>query len=200
MRRLVFAAILTARMIAGVESRNPEATLADVKRIYVDQLGGGCTSDQMRDMLISALQGSGLFAITENPERADAIVKGSSDDKVFTQDHITSDSIGVHTGQSSGTHNAVSVGTSSSSDHSVSAGVSENESSHIQERRHEAVAAIRLVNVAGDVLWSTTHQESGGAKFRGAMADVAEKIVRRLTEDIKKARTAELSREPVSGH
>src|SRR5215469_2501847 len=199
MRRPAIAAILTTQLLAGVESRNPEATLAEVKRIYVDQLGGGPTSDQMRDMLISALQGSGLFAITENPDRADAIVKGSSDDKVFTQDHITSDSIGVHTGQTSGTHNAVSVGTSSSSDHSISAGVSENESSHIQERRHEAVAAVRLVNVAGDVLWSTT-QESGGAKFRGAMADIADKIVRRLTEDIKKARAGEISREPVSGH
>jgi len=199
MRRPAIAAILTTQLLAGVESRNPEATLAEVKRIYVDQLGGGPTSDQMRDMLIAALQGSGLFAITENPDRADAIVKGSSDDKVFTQDHITSDSIGVHTGQSSGTHNAVSIGTSSSSEHNVSAGVSENESSHIQERRHEAVAAVRLVNVAGDVLWSTT-QESGGAKFRGAMADIADKIVRRLTEDIKKARAAEFSREPVSGH
>ncbi len=199
MRRLAFAALLTARLGAGVEPRNPEATLAEVKRIYVDQLGGGPTSDQMRDMLISALQGSGLFAITENPDRADAIVKGSSDDKVFTQDHITSDSIGVHAGQGSGSHNAVSIGTSSSSNHNISAGVSENESSHIQERRHEAVAAVRLVNVAGDVLWSTT-QESGGAKFRGAMADIADKIVRRLTEDIRKARAAELSREPASGH
>ncbi|HKD10140.1 MAG TPA: hypothetical protein VKB79_29800 [Bryobacteraceae bacterium] len=199
MRRPALIAILMARLLAGVESRNPEATLAEVKRIYVDQLGGGPTSDQMRDMLISALQGSGLFAITENPDRADAIVKGSSDDKVFTQDHITSDSIGVHAGQTSGTHNAVSIGTSSSSDHSVSAGVTENESSHIQERRHEAVAAVRLVNAAGDVLWSTT-QESGGAKFRGAMADIADKIVRRLTEDIKKARAGEISREPVSGH
>jgi hypothetical protein len=199
MKRLVFSAILTARFLAGVESRNPEATLAEVKRIYVDQLGGGATSDQMRDMLISALQSSGLFAVTENPDRADALVKGSSDDKVFTQDHITSDSIGVHAGQTSGTHNAVSIGTSSSSDHSVNAGVTENESSHIQERKHEAVAAIRLVNVAGEVLWSTT-QESAGAKFRGAMADIADKIVRRLAEDVKKARAAELSREPVSGH
>jgi hypothetical protein len=195
----VFAAILTARLLAGVESRNPEASLADVKRIYVDQLGGGPTSDQMRDMLISALQGSGLFAVTENPERADAIVKGSSDDRVFTQDHITSDSIGVHAGQGSGTHNAVSLGTSSSSNRNVSAGVSETESSHIQERKHEAVAAVRLVNAAGDVLWSTT-QESAGAKFRGAMADIADKIVRRLTDDVKKARAAELSHEPASGH
>ena len=33
-----------------------EAALADVKRIYVDQLGGGKTSDQFRDMLIAAIQ------------------------------------------------------------------------------------------------------------------------------------------------
>jgi hypothetical protein len=46
------------------------------------------------------------------------------------------------------------------------------------------------VNAAGDVLWSTT-QESSGAKFKGAMADVADKVVRRLTEETRKARAAE---------
>jgi hypothetical protein len=39
----------------------------------------------------------------------------------------------------------------------------------------------------GDVLWSTT-QESAGGKFRGAMADVADKIARQLAEDARKAR------------
>jgi hypothetical protein len=37
------------------------------------------------------------------------------------------------------------------------------------------------------VLWSTT-QESPGAKFRGAGADVAAKIARQLTLDVDRAR------------
>jgi hypothetical protein len=46
---------------------------------------------------------------------------------------------------------------------------------------------VRLVNKDGDVIWSTT-QESLGAKFHGASADVAEKITARLKEDFEKAR------------
>jgi len=55
------------------------------------------------------------------------------------------------------------------------------------ERRHEAFAAVRLVNRDGDVIWSTT-QESKGAKFRSAGADVAERVARQLQVDFEKAR------------
>jgi hypothetical protein len=43
-------------------------------------------------------------------------------------------------------------------------GAGESESSRSVERRHEANAAVRLVNKDGDVIWSTT-QESMGASF-----------------------------------
>jgi hypothetical protein len=66
-------------------------------------------------------------------------------------------------------------------------GVGESESSHSTERRHEASASVRLVNKEGDVIWSTT-EESTGAKFRGASADVADKITRSLKEDFVRAR------------
>ncbi len=75
-------------------------TWLTLQRIYVDQLGGGHTSDQMRDMIIAALQNSKLFAITENQDRADAVLRGSADDKVYTEDHQSSDSIGLHTNSS----------------------------------------------------------------------------------------------------
>ena len=52
-------------------------------------------------------------------------------------------------------------------------GVGENESARSEERKHEAVAAVRLVNKDGDVIWSTT-QESDGGKFRRASTDVAD--------------------------
>ena len=66
-------------------------------------------------------------------------------------------------------------------------GVGESESDHSSERRHEAVAAVRLVNKDGDVIWATT-QESLGAKFRGASTDVADKITAKLKEDFARAR------------
>jgi hypothetical protein len=66
-------------------------------------------------------------------------------------------------------------------------GAGENESSRIAERKHEASAAVRLVNKEGDVIWSTT-QESTGGKFRGASADVSDKITRQLVSDFERAK------------
>ena len=42
-----------------------------------------------------------------------------------------------------------------------------------------------MVSNDGDVLWSTT-QESKGAKYKGASADVAEKVVKQLLWDLEK--------------
>jgi hypothetical protein len=92
----------------------------------------------------------------------------------------------VHAGNGSGSSsNNYSSGTSTRK--SMTAGVTNNETSHIDERHHEASAALRMVNTDGDVIWSTT-QESGGGKFRGALADVADKITRQLASDVRKAR------------
>jgi hypothetical protein len=57
----------------------------------------------------------------------------------------------------------------------------------VKERKHEALATVRLVNKDGDVLWSTT-QESKGAKFHGASADVAEKIAKQLIAEYERVR------------
>jgi hypothetical protein len=183
------AGLFMAAVIAGnIEPVPAPPDLAHVKKIYVDQLGGGHTSDQMRDMIIAALQNSKLFAITENQERADAILRGSADDKVYTEDHQSSDSIGLHTNSSSseGAHTYINGSSASKAD---GIGITDSESERSKERKHETSASIRLVNTDGDVLWSTT-QESAGGKFRGAMADVADKISRQLVDDTKKARAA----------
>lgn len=46
--------------------------------------------------------------------------------------------------------------------------------------------AVRLVSADGDVIWTTT-QESRGAKYKGASADVADKIAKQLLHDLEKA-------------
>lgn len=155
--------------------------LRTVRRVYVDRLTGGETAAQMRDILISSMEGAKLFILTENQERADAVLRGAAEDLVFTEVYSSSDSINAHAN--------VGTGRTTSSSRSQYAGLSlgQSESDHSTDRRHEAVAAVRLVNKEGDVIWSTT-QESLGAKFRGASADVAEKITAKLKEDFEKAR------------
>jgi len=155
--------------------------LLAIRRVYVDRLTGGETAAQMRDILIGSMAGSQLFILTENAERADATLRGAAEDLVFNDLHISSDGVTAH----------ANIGTprTSAAQRSATAGVSmgENESDHSDERRHEAIAAVRLVNKDGDVIWSTT-QESLGAKFRGASADVADKITAKLKEDFERAR------------
>lgn len=193
--RLLLATLATAALFGGAapaaeDPPSPAAIeetglrqLRGVRRVFVDRITGGETAAQMREILISSLQATNSFILTENQERADAILRGGSEDLVFTDVHTSSDSLNAHANLSlrSGAYTKNSKGESSG------LGVGESESEHSAERRHEAIAAVRLVNKDGDVIWATT-QESTGAKFHGASADVAEKITAKLKEDFDKAR------------
>jgi hypothetical protein len=166
--------------IAAIEAGNLRQLLA-VHRIFVDRLTGGDTAAQMRDILISSLAASKLFVLTEKEERADAVLRGAAEDLVFTETHQSSDGINAHMNLST------RAGTGYySKGNAAGLGIGDNESDHSAERRHEALAAVRLVNKDGDVIWSTT-QESLGARFHGASADVAEKITSQLREDFDRA-------------
>ena len=178
---LFFAAIALSPAIEPSEADQ----LLCIKRVFVDKLDGDETALQMRDMIISALQQTHLFVITENQERADAFLRGSSEDLVFNESHSSSDGVNAHMQASNGS----SAYKGGSFNKSLGASLGESESSHSVERRHEASAAIRLVNKDGDVIWSTT-QESQGSKFRGSMADVADKVTRQLTDDFTAARAS----------
>ena len=69
----------------------------------------------MRDMIIAALQNSKLFLITDNQDRADATLRGSADDKIFTEEHNTSESIGLHANWGGGGSSSSSMGSGASS-------------------------------------------------------------------------------------
>jgi hypothetical protein len=155
------------------------AALTDVKRIYVAELTGGAQAAALRDLIIASLSATKLFVLTEKEDRADAILKGAADDHTFTDSFDSSEGINVH--QTAGKYGSGS-GASKTGGAYATVGVGENESHHIKERKHEAYAAVRLCNRDGDVLWSTT-QESLGAKFRGASADVAAKIAKQIALD-----------------
>lgn len=184
--RLIVTLALSAAAVFGQSAPAPiEETglrqLLSIRRVFVDRLTGGETAAQMRDILINSLEATKLFILTENQERADAILRGAAEDLVFTETHSSSESLNARMNAGTGRTNSTSRGGY------AGAGAGESESEHSAVRRHEAVAAVRLVNKDGDVIWSTT-QESLGAKFRGASADVAEKITARLKEDFDKAR------------
>jgi hypothetical protein len=184
----LFLAAIFALAAVGQEPASPAAIeetglrqLRTLRRVYVDRLTGGETAAQMRDILVTSLDGAKLFILTENPDRADATLRGAAEDLVFTEVHTSSDSLNAHTNFGSGRTTRSAGGAYGG------IGIGENESEHSAERRHEAIAAVRLVNKDGDVIWSTT-QESLGAKFRGASSDVAEKITAKLKEDFERAR------------
>jgi hypothetical protein len=176
--------VMCLLMTGALDEGAAENELASIRRVYVDKLNGGETAPQIRDLLIGALQASKLFVITENESRADAVLRGAAEDLVYTEKFSSNDGISARANAGVGR-----TGTSTNARGGRASGLalSENESRHIEERKHEAMASVRLVNKDGDVLWSTT-QESTGGKFRGASADVADKVAKQLAADVERAR------------
>ena len=158
--------------------------LSSVRRIYVGILTGGENALEIRDLLMTSLQNTGLFIITEDEDRADVILRGAAKDQVFNESHESSDNVNAHTqfgrggNSSSKASNALRYG---------GVTIGEREEHRSQERKHEAMLTVRLVNRAGDVIWSAT-AESGGGKFLGASADVADKIAKNLASDCRSAK------------
>lgn len=177
---------------ATVESET-QAKLARVRRIYVDSFGEDKDSREFQAMVINALAGSKRFIVTENKDKADAILKGSGLEKTSQEYHAlgegaaASTAAGGHQGTVSG---SVSGGTGtisgSSSGGFAARSVAAEDSVASTETVNDARLAVRLVSIDGDIVWSTT-QESRGAKYKGASADVAEKIVRQLLRDLDRA-------------
>lgn len=183
MRRLVAGLLICAAAARGQAAEDLSGELLGLKRVFIDKFGGGEGSAQLRDMVIASLQRARLFVVTENADRADAVLRGSGEDLAFTDVFQSGETVGARGNISGG------KGTSAKNrDYlALGSGVNESESTRIQERKHEAAVSVRLVNREGDVIWSTT-QESMGAKMRSASADVADKITRQLVQDYERAK------------
>lgn len=182
------AALFLALMLLAaypIEEKSPQdessGKLAKVRRIYVDILTGGDAALQIRDLLMTSLQRSKLFLVTEDEDKADATIKGAGSDEVFTDSFQSSEGLNAHTQIGGG------ATTKTSSARYAGMTIGENESHHSTERKHEAMATVRLVSKDGDVIWSAT-AESVGGKFLGASADVADKIAKRLMTDYTAAK------------
>src|SRR5258707_14594078 len=101
MGALFFALVMLANQdVPDVPDKSPEeesaGKLAKVRRIYVDILTGGDTALQIRDLLMTSLQKSKQFLITEDEEKADATLKGSGSDQIFTDSFQSSEGLNAH--------------------------------------------------------------------------------------------------------
>jgi curli biogenesis system outer membrane secretion channel CsgG len=157
------------------------SSLKEIKRVYVDVFGDDPVSAQIQAMVVTQLLQSGKFVVTENRQKADAFLKGAGVEKTSVESH--SYESGTAAGRSSGGYSGSIYGASGGFS---SAGAAINDASSSSETVNDARVSVRLVNQDGDVLWATT-QESKGAKYKGASADVADKVVKQLIRDIEKA-------------
>ena len=192
-----FALLLFAPFLEQTPEEQSAEQLSKVRRIYIAILTGGDAALQLRDLLMTSLHNSKQFVITEDEDKADAILKGAGDDDVFTDTFQSSEGINAHTQISAGSSEGLRNYSSSSSNRSGGLSIGENDSRRDEERKHEAIATVRLVSKDGDVIWSAT-AESLGAKFMGASADVADKIAKRLVTDYKAAKLQVASRTPAT--
>ena len=184
---LLFTVLLFAPYIEQTPQEEAAQHLSKVRRIYIAILTGGDAALQLRDLLMTSLHNSKQFIITEDEDKADAVLKGAGDDDVFTDTFQSSEGINAHTQISSGSSEGLRNYANSSSNRSGGLTIGENDSRRDEQRKHEAIATVRLVSKDGDVIWSAT-AESMGAKFMGASADVADKIAKRLVTDYKAAK------------
>lgn len=165
--------------------------LATVKRIYVESFGDDIISKEMQSMIVSSLVSTKRFVVTEDRNRADAVLKGvalektSQDVHAYGEGTVVGSAGGGHSSSISGSNGNIS---GSSSGGFVAHTMGINDSSLNTETINDARVAVRLVNSDGDVIWTTT-QESKGAKYKGASADVADMCVKQLLRDVSKNET-----------
>lgn len=170
--------------LALAQDLDSEKEIARIKRVHVDRFTPGDGSEQIRDLLIAALQRSKLFIVTENAERADAFLRGGGEDSIFNEEFQFREGLNARVGAGLGRGTGVR-----SSGANAQAAASDDESQRLSERRHEALATVRLVNKDGDVLWAIT-KESRGSKVKAATVDLVERIVEQLKLDLTSARAA----------
>jgi len=183
----VQAASTPAAMQTEGDSDNSTALLK-VKRIYVESFGDDIISKELQSMMVSSLTATKRFKVTENREKADAILKGVALEKTSQEIHAYGEGTSVGAAGGGG-HSEVS-GSGGSFSGSSSGGfmarhMGTSDSSLNTETINEARVAVRLVNPEGDVIWTST-QESKGAKYKGASADVADKCVKQLMHEVEK--------------
>lgn len=172
--------------------------LLGVRRIYVDSFGDDVISKEIQSMVVTALVKTKRFMVTENKEKADAILKGVALEKTSQEVHAYGEATTV--AGAAGGHSSQASGSGGSFQSSSGGGFSAHhlatdDSSLNTETINDARVAVRLVTPDGDVIWTST-QESKGAKYVGASTDVAEKCIKQLMREVEKLEAANGTAKP----
>jgi len=167
-----------------VQQAAPDVRLSKVRRICVERFGkeDDKTSEELWGDMTASLVSSKRFRVIDSTDNkdycsgtaADAILKGhlytTTSRELETSKDRSSTSVGLGTGH------AVGI-------------AGEGSSKTVQTERAEVIddarLSVRLV-IDGEVVWSTT-QESKGAKYKGPVQDVADKVVTQLLTDCEKS-------------
>jgi len=181
---------------AVAKADEPEQGLLQVRRIYVDSFGDDAMSKQIHDAIITGLSESKRFIVTENKERADAVLKGTGLEKTTQELHghqeatAVGTAAGSHSGSVSGSFvNGTGSVSGSSRGRFVAHSAAIEDANVSTETINDARVSVRLVDKDGDVIWATT-QESSNAKYKSATADVADKVVKQLLRSVAKMEKA----------
>src|SRR3954466_15394389 len=113
--------------------------LNQVQRIYVEPLTGTAAAQALRELIIASLNSTKLFVLTDNPERADATLKGAADDKAFEETFDSDTSLSGRSG--AGIYGLTGRSTRSSGGYGAESSA-QRESHRIKERKHEAYATV----------------------------------------------------------
>lgn len=175
--------MLAAILLLGLLPAMPQAPatppapsgMAAVKRIYVAPFGKSARAQAIQAMVISALVASRRFIVTENRDRADAVLQGTAIERTSKEVHAYGSSTSA-----GGLAGAANAATGRAAIAGAAAGI--GDSSLDTETDSHAVVSVRLVAKDGDILWSTT-QESDGGKYEGAGASAADACVKQLLQD-----------------
>jgi curli biogenesis system outer membrane secretion channel CsgG len=196
------AKVTEPQVIASQTAKDADdaSALVRVKRIYVESFGDDIISKELQSMIVSSLTATKRFKVTENREQADAILKGVALEKTSQEVHAYGEGTSVGTAGGGG-HSEISGsgGTFSGSSGGgfIARHMGTNDTSLNTETINEARVAVRLVNLDGDVIWTST-QESKGAKYKGASADVADRCIKQLVRDVEKLEDSNSSTAPTS--
>lgn len=155
--------------------------LLSIKRIYVEEFGDDKEAKILQSMVINALTQTKRFIVTENKGKADATLKGTALEKRSQELHSTASGTSV-----SSILGGFSADRRTAGGAIGGVGMGTGDASTSTETIDHAALSVRLVSADGDTIWSTT-QESKGAKYKGAGADVADKIVKQLLQDLERA-------------
>ncbi|MBI4466573.1 MAG: hypothetical protein HY656_03990 [Acidobacteria bacterium] len=165
---------------ASSQEADDYSRLLGIKRLCVEKLAGD-EAGQAREMAFASLFAAKRFVLTENCEKADAVLKGSVSET--REQRLRAEGEGVEFGRAVGVA-SVSGGSGSAAVGAARGASGENLVS--AETLSQASVTLRIVDKEGEVIWAHT-EENKGAKTKTPVAFALDRAVKKLLRDRERA-------------